>query len=120
MNKWLQLGDWQLFWLGALIVAIQSVIDVVFVIAMVRVGALELSGLMLIAAVATYAIAALLLQVAVVVAFRVAPVHQKTKTLDAIRRVLVKYSYQSLIIVSSVLGLVLIGLALREVLFWLQ
>jgi hypothetical protein len=109
---WLQLGNWQLFTLGALLVAIQSMIDIVFVIAMVRVGQLKLSGLSLISAVATYAIAALVLQVAVVGAFRATPLVQKTQTLNAVRKVLIEYSSQALIIVSTILSLVLFALAL--------
>ncbi|HEV7454435.1 MAG TPA: GAP family protein [Candidatus Saccharimonadales bacterium] len=111
-QRWLRLGNWQLFTLGALLVAVQSIIDVVFVIAMVRVGQLRLSSLTLISAVATYAITALVLQIVVVGAFKTAPTPQKIQTLDAIRKVLIKYSNQALIVVSTILGLVLLALAL--------
>lgn len=110
-RRWLQLGSWQLFLLGALLVAVQSIIDVVFVIAMVRVGQLQLSGLMLVVAIATYTLAALLLQIGVVGAFRFAPARQKAKVLDTVRALLVKYSNQALIIVSLALSLILFGLA---------
>jgi hypothetical protein len=114
-RRWLQLGSWQLFSLGALLVAVQSIVDVVFVIAMVRVGQLKLSGLALVTAVATYAVTALVFQLAVVGAFRVAPAQQRAKTLDVIRRVLVRYSNQTLVAVSLVLGVVLIAFAIVRV-----
>jgi hypothetical protein len=110
-RRWLELGGWQLFALGALLVAVQSVIDVVFVIAMVRVGQFKLSGFMLAAAVATYAVTALILQIAVVGAFRFAPSRQKTKTLETVHVLLAKYSYQALIAVSLLLGCVLFVIA---------
>lgn len=112
--RWLQLGSWQLFSLGALLVAIQSIVDLVFVIAMVRIGQLKLSDLVILGAIATYALAALILQLSIVIAFRFAPHQQKAKTLDTAHGLLVKYSNQALIIVSLILSLVLFTLALTK------
>jgi hypothetical protein len=99
-------------WAGALLVAVQSIVDVVFAVAMVRIGQLTLSGIMLLTAVATYALSSLLFQAAVVGTIKVAPAHQKTAALDAIQVTLTKYGNQSLIVVSVVLGLGLLALAL--------
>jgi hypothetical protein len=111
-RTWLQLGNWQLFLCGALLVALQSIIDVVFVIAMIRVGQFKLSSFGLVMAVATYAIAALVLQIAVIVVFRFAPQREKTKTLEYVQHLLIKYSNQALITISVVLSLILLLLAI--------
>ena len=112
MTQRLHLGSWQLFGLGALLVAVQSVVDVVFVIAMIRVGQLHLRVVTLSAAVATYAIAALALQLAVVAAYASTPPGHRAKTLDTVRRLLVKYANQALVAVSFLLGCALLVLAL--------
>ncbi len=104
MVKRLQFNAWHLFILGAGLVIIQSVADVVFVIAMVRIGQLQLSVITLTAAVATYAIAALALQGAVVLAYRLAPEKRRRQTLDKVHRLLVRYANQALAIVSFGLG----------------
>jgi fumarate reductase subunit D len=111
MRRRLRLGNWQLFGLGAVLVAIQSVVDVVFVIAMIRVGQLHQSGVRLVAAVATYAVAALVLQIAVVVAYWQAPDRQKQQTLRMVHRLLTKYANEAVIGVSFVLGCALLLVA---------
>lgn len=111
-RRWLQLGSWQLFLSGAVLVAVQSIVDVVFVIAMVRVGQFKLSHFRLVAAVATYALTALVLQIAVIGAFRMTPPRKRAKLLDTVRTLLLTYSNQALIAVSLVLGLILVGLAI--------
>jgi fumarate reductase subunit D len=111
MRRRLRLGNWQLFGLGAVLVAIQSVVDVVFVIAMIRVGQLHQPGVRLVAAVATYAVAALVLQIAVIVAYWQAPARQKQQTLDLVHRLLAKYANEAVIGVSFVLGCALLLLA---------
>lgn len=110
--RWLQLGNLQLFLFGGLLVVIQSIIDVVFVIAMIRIGQLRLSNLIIITSVATYAITALALQLVVVVAFRFAPHEQKAKMLERVRSSLVRYSSQAIVIISLILSVLLFTLAL--------
>jgi hypothetical protein len=100
----LRMGNWQLFGLGAIIVSIQSMVDVVFVIAMIRVGQLNLSNAGLAAAIASYAAAALALQLAVVAAYRLASPRQRTKTLAKVRQLIKVYANQALITVSFALG----------------
>lgn len=111
-KKWLRLNDLHLFLLGALIVTVQSVIDVVFVVAMIRVGQFQLSKVALVTAVATYAITALVLQLVVIIIFRLAPAQQKDKWLQKVHSWLVKYSNQTLIAVSLMLSCVLFVLAI--------
>ena len=104
MTNRLRLNSWYLFGFGAALVAIQSVIDVVFVIAMIRIGDLQLSAITVLAAVITYSIAALVLQVAVVAAFRLAPEKQKRHKLDKVHSLLSRYANEALVIVSLGLG----------------
>lgn len=107
----LRLGGWQLFIFGGLLVAVQSIIDVVFAIAMIRVGQLHLPAVTLVAAVVTYAGMALVLQFAVVAAYRLTPPKRRDKTLDRVNGLLAKYANQVLIGVSFLLGCALLVLA---------
>ena len=111
-QTWLKLGGLQLFVVGALLVAIQSVIDVVFVIAMVRLGQYKLSGIAQLSAVVTYAFTALLIQIIIVVAFRLAPPKQKAQVLSKVHSLLAQYADTALIVVSFILGFVLLMLAI--------
>lgn len=111
-QRWLQLNDVHLFVLGGLIVMVQSTVDVVFVVAMVRVGQFQLSNLMLVVAVATYSLAALFLQLMVIGVFRLTPPLQKDKWLYRVQILLAKYSHQGLIIVSLALSCLMFVLAI--------
>jgi hypothetical protein len=111
-RQWLQFRGAPLFALGALLVAIQSVVDVVFVVAMIRVGQYHVSAAELLGATADYALAALLLQIAVVFAFRWAPARRKARVLHAVRSFLVAHGDQALIVAGVLLGVVLFGLAI--------
>ena len=104
MIKRLRLGDLQLFIVGALLVAIQSIIDVVFVIAMIRIGQFHLHFITLTGAVATYAITALVLQFTVILAFWLTPPIQRNRTLDKVHGLLVKYADRTLVGISFLLG----------------
>lgn len=79
----LNLPEPLLFGFGAVLVAIQSVIDVVFVVAMVDVGARELPLYEVVANVLAYAVAALAIQVAVVVAYVVTPHERREHVMAA-------------------------------------
>src|SRR5665213_2867030 len=104
MMKQLRLGSWKLLTLGALLVTVQSIFDVVFVIAMFHVGQLHLPKITLLSAVATYTVAALVIQFAVIVAYKLTPPKQRVKTLGRVHNLLVKYANQALIGVSFLLG----------------
>jgi MFS family permease len=71
-----------LFAFGAGLVAVQSVVDVVFVIAMVEVGTKGLPLVEVVALVLTYAVTALLIQVGVVVAYLATPVASRARLMD--------------------------------------
>jgi hypothetical protein len=111
--KYLQLGDWQLFILGIVIVSVQSLADVVFVIAMIRTGQLDLSNIALMVAVLTYAVAALAMQLAVVIAYRMTPDDKRSQTVTKVHGLLSSYANQAVILVSLILGC---GLMLNSVL----
>jgi hypothetical protein len=110
--KHLRLNNWQLLAAGAGLVAVQSIADVVFVVAMIRIGKLNLHFLTLAAAVMTYAIAALVLQIAIVLSYKLTPTQRQTNTLNTVRHWLKAYSNQLLIAVSLILGLILLVIAL--------
>jgi Ca2+/Na+ antiporter len=107
----LQLNNWHLFVIGAGLVAIQSIADVVFVVAMIRIGKLNLSFITLLAAVTTYALAAIILQITVVTAYRLTPPTRRIKTLTTIRQWLKDYINQLIIAVSLILGIILLIVA---------
>ena len=109
--KRLRLNNWQLFTVGAGLVAIQSIVDVVFMVAMIRIGKLNLSFMTLLAAVTTYALAAIILQIAVVAAYRFTPPTRRAKTLTTIHRWLKDYANQLLMAVSLILGIILLIVA---------
>jgi Sap, sulfolipid-1-addressing protein len=104
LQKHLKLSGIHLFLIGAALVAIQSVVDVVFVIAMIRVGQLHLSTPSLLVTVSTYAIAALAIQLLVVAVFRLSPANAKEQTLQKVHLLINRYANQLLIGISFVLG----------------
>jgi hypothetical protein len=112
VQKWLQMGNGQLFLFGAGLVAGQSVIDVVFIIAMVRTGQFSLSDVLLVGAVATYALAALLFQAIIILVFKLTPTRQRTRMVNAMQVSVAKYSSQALIIISLSLSFILFFAAL--------
>ena len=109
--KRLHLNNWQLFFVGMVLVAVQSIADVVFAVAMIRIGRLNLSFAALFLAVVTYALAALVLQLAVIAAYKFSPPHLKTATLDKVHFLLEKYINHVIIVVSLLLGCVLLIIA---------
>lgn len=97
----------QLFVAGAVLVSTQSLLDIVFVIAMIRVGQLRQPWLVQLSAVLTYALAALALQVVVIVAYALAPAVRKQAALAATRRLLARYGDPLTIAAALALGLAL-------------
>lgn len=84
--------------------AVQSLLDVVFVIAMVRIGQIHLSVIALTAAVMTYAVTALILQFSVIAAFKLAPEKQRSRVPTKVHNLLARYANQAVIAISLVLG----------------
>lgn len=100
-----------LFIVGAALVAVQSVVDVVFVIAMIRIGQLNLHTFILVAAVATYSLTALLLQFVVVAAYQLTPADKRSHTLNKVHRLLTRYGDQVVAVICLLLGGLLLVLA---------
>jgi hypothetical protein len=100
----LHLGNWQLFIVGALIVTFQSIVDIVFVVAMVQVETLHLSTTLQVVGIATYAIAALLLQIAIVVAYVLTSPKRRTALFSTINNVASRHTNRIVIAVSTLLG----------------
>jgi ABC-type uncharacterized transport system YnjBCD permease subunit len=75
---------------------------------MIRIGQLHLSSLTLLAAIATYAVAALALQLLVVAAFWFTPKKQRLKIVDKVHALLAKYANQAILCVSFVFGTALL------------
>lgn len=100
----LQEGYWQLFGFGAIIVTVQSIVDVVFVIAMVHTGALHAGLFVSTLAAMVYALAALLIQIGVVVAYSLTPQKLKRRILDHVQMLIERYAHHSVIGISLVLG----------------
>lgn len=72
-----------LFLFGAVLVTVQSLVDVVFVVAMVDVGTRALPLYEVIVLVLSYAVAALLIQIGVVVAFALTPPQRRDQAMRA-------------------------------------
>lgn len=106
----LKFGKWQLCLVGALLVAVQSIIDVVFVLAMIRIGQLHLHFVQITAAVLTYAVSALVLQLVVVAIYLYTPNEQRQKTLQKVHSFVENHAYKILAVVSLLLGLTLVYL----------
>jgi KaiC/GvpD/RAD55 family RecA-like ATPase len=81
---------------------------------MVKVGQFKLSNLETFAAVLTYAVAALILQIFIVVAFYFAKPAQKTKFLNKVSKILDKYTSQTIIVISTLLGIIITVIAFRN------
>lgn len=111
IHRRLRSGGFQLFVIGAIIVALQSLVDLVFVIAMIRVGQLKINNLSLILAVVIYSIFALLIQIIIVGIFKFSPNKQKAEVLSKIHRMSVRYSYQIVVIICVILSFTLFWLS---------
>ena len=103
----LKISKSELFAFGAIIVAVQSTVDVVFIVAMIRMQQLHLSVLELLIAITTYAVAALAIQLAIVVAYCIIPSNQRKRLLSRVSYFTARYSQRSVIVISLVFGVVL-------------
>lgn len=105
-----------LFLVGAILVTVQSLVDVVFVVAMVDAGAAQLGPVQNLVAVLTYAIAALLIQIAVVVAFLLLPTHRRESAMASFSQWLARNGERVAGWVSLALGVVLLVTSLPDLL----
>ena len=84
MQRRLNLPIGSLFGFGVILVIVQSLLDVVFIVAMVNVGAKNLPVLEVLIAVLVYATAALAIQIAIVAAYTGAGPERRTRITDTI------------------------------------
>lgn len=101
-------GNVSLFFYGFLLVIIQSIIDVVFIVAMVRAGSLHPSIITLIIALIAYAAAAVSLQLLVVFAYVFSPAKRRKQVLQTSRKILNQYGEKTVILLGFILGAFLI------------
>lgn len=97
-----------LFLFGFILVVLQSLVDGVFIVAMVRAGSLHPSIVELLAALTVYALAAILLQIIIVVAYAFSPIKKRKIVLDRAQRILNNYGQTVVIILGFLLGTALI------------
>jgi threonine/homoserine/homoserine lactone efflux protein len=105
-----------LFLFGAVLVTIQSLVDVVFVVAMVDAGAGDLSPVENLIAVSTYAVCALLIQIAVVLVFLLLPHHRRDEVMTRFSEWLARHGERVSGWVSLGLGIVLMITSLPDLL----
>lgn len=106
----LALPEPALFAFGAGLVAVQSVIDVVFVVAMVEIGTKGLALVSVVGLVVTYAVTALAIQAAVVVAYVLTPVGRRAQVMEAFTAWLTRSGELWAGVVALALGVALIWL----------
>jgi hypothetical protein len=111
--KRLKLNSTYLFLFGFALVLVQSIVDVVFLIAMVKLGQAHLSSISIVLAVLTYSVPALAMQLAVVIVFKLTPEQQKQSFLGKINGLLSDYSNQALIGASSLVGIIMLVLSIK-------
>jgi hypothetical protein len=110
--NWLNTKTWKLLLFGVILVVTQSLFDIVFVIAMIRIGQLNISDIQIFIAVLTYAFFALILQLTIVFIYKITPDVGRQALLKKVRRSIDNYTSQFIIAISLVLSGVLFFLAI--------
>jgi hypothetical protein len=105
-----------LFGFGFVLVVVQSLVDVVFLVAMVEMGTRALGISQVVVAVAVYTAAALLLQVLVVVGYQLLPSTKRDSALDGFNDVLERRGELIAGILSLLLGVVLAIVSVQSLL----
>ena len=109
-----------LFAFGFLLVTVQSLVDVVFLVAMVEMGTRELALLGTVAAVAVYTIAALALQMIVIVVYQLLSAERRDTALARFNAYLDSHGELVAGILTLVLGVVLAAISAHSLLRALQ
>jgi hypothetical protein len=109
LRRRLNLPGGALFGFGAGLVIVQSLLDVVFIVAMVNVGAENLPALEVVLAVIVYAAAALILQIAIVGAFVGAGPQRRDAVADAVTGWLDRNGTRTAMIAAIVVGVALVA-----------
>lgn len=97
-----------LFLFGFILVIFQSVVDGVFIVAMVRAGSLHPSMFELIVALAIYALSAVLLQIIIVCTYAFSPTEKRKAVLAKTQILLNKYGERVVVALGLLLGAALI------------
>ncbi|MCB0914184.1 MAG: GAP family protein [Actinobacteria bacterium] len=105
-----------LFVFGFLLVTVQSLVDVVFLVAMVEMGTRELPLVGTAVAVATYTLAALALQMIVVVVYQLLSADRRDAALARFNAYLDSHGELVAGVLTLVLGVVLAGISVHELL----
>jgi len=108
----LNLGYINLFFIGVVVVSVQSLADVVFILAMTKLGSLKLSHINLSIGLLIYAISSLLIQCLIVFVFFITPDKNKKQVISKANTLLGKYTNKLIIIISFILGIILLLTAL--------
>jgi hypothetical protein len=109
LRRRLDLPLGSLFGFGVILVILQSLLDVVFIVAMVNVGAKNLPVFEVVVAVLVYAAAALGLQIAIVAAYVWAGPEKRTRVADTVTAWLDRYGQLAAIIAAIGVGAVLVA-----------
>lgn len=107
VQRKLAMSNVKLLVFGAIIVTVQSIVDVVFIVAMIRVQELHLSLPELFIVIVTYALAALAIQISIVVAYACIPTDHRKRLLEKVNHATIRYAHQAVIVVSLVFGAIL-------------
>mgnify|MGYP006879914590 CR=1 FL=1 len=98
-----------LFGFGVILVILQSLLDVVFIVAMVNVGAKNLPVFEVVVAVLVYATAALAVQIAIVAAYAWAGPERRARVADTVTAWLDRYGQLAAIVAAIGVGAVLVA-----------
>ena len=109
LRRRLDLPLGSLFGFGVILVILQSLLDVVFIVAMVNVGAKNLPVFEVVVAVLVYATAALALQIAIVTAYVWAGPERRTRVADTVTAWLDHYGQLAAIVAAIGVGAVLVA-----------
>lgn len=115
MSRRLQMPTRRLFGFGAGLVVVQSLLDVVFIVAMVNIGARQLPVVLVVLAVLVYAAAALLIQIAIVVAYASAAPAARQRVADAVTGWLDRNGNRAAVIASITVGLLLVASGVSDI-----
>jgi hypothetical protein len=109
LRRRLDLPGAALFGFGAALVVAQSLVDVVFIVAMVNIGAGSLPVAEVVIAVLVYTVAALALQIAIVVAYALAAPARRQKVADTVTGWLDRNGQRTAVIAAIGVGALLVA-----------
>lgn len=105
--RYINAKDLVLFLYGFMLVTLQSIIDVVFIVAMTHVARLHLSSARLLVALMTYALAALCIQIVIVLAYALTPEKNRQQIIAKSNAMLSRYAQHVTVGLGLLLGIIL-------------